>query len=279
MNTPRIIIRNKGLKPIKKLGQTFLEDRNVASKIIRTLDAGKDDVVVEIGAGLGIMTEEIAAQAGNVIALEIDSRLVNILKERFADFPNVEIIQCDVLDFDFSTVNPVLSVKKLKIIGNIPYNISSQILFRLIHYRSHISKMVLMFQKELADRLCAAPGSKEYGIPSVLLDMYTLCTRELNITKQCFYPQPKVMSSVLNIIIRDEPRVDLKDHDFFVKIVRTVFSKRRKTILNNLKSLLGHGYSEENITQALQLSGIDGGKRGETLSAEEFGILCNVLYR
>jgi len=139
--------------------------------------------------------------------------------------------------------------------------------------------MVLMFQKELADRLCAAPGSKEYGIPSVLLDMYTLCTRELNITKQCFYPQPKVMSSVLNIIIRDEPRVDLKDHDFFVKIVRTVFSKRRKTILNNLKSLLGHGYSEENITQALQLSGVDGGKRGETLSAEEFGILCNVLYR
>jgi 16S rRNA (adenine1518-N6/adenine1519-N6)-dimethyltransferase len=277
MTTPRQILESKGIRPLKRLGQSFLEDRNIIRKIIDLLDIQCGDVVIEIGAGMGIMTEQIAKNASKVIALEIDPYMVDILKERLKDDLNVEVIHADILAFDFSSVVPSLSTSKVKVIGNIPYNISSQILFRLIDYRSYISLMVLMFQKELADRICADSGSREYGIPSVLVDMYTTCTRELIIPGQCFYPAPKVMSSVLRMVIRDDPQVDLKDHDFFIKIVRMAFSKRRKTLLNNLRNLTGKGYSEGEITQALQISGIDGRRRGETLSPVEFGTLSNAV--
>ncbi len=139
--------------------------------------------------------------------------------------------------------------------------------------------MVLMFQKELADRICADSGSKAYGIPSVLVNMYTLCTCELNIPRQCFYPQPKVDSSVLKMIVRKEPHIDLKDHDFFNRIVKIAFAKRRKTLMNNLKVLLKGGYSEEALHEALENSGIDSNRRGETLTAVEYGLLSNALLK
>jgi 16S rRNA (adenine1518-N6/adenine1519-N6)-dimethyltransferase len=277
MTSPRKILKSKGIRPLKRLGQSFLEDRNVIGKIIRILDVRCDDVVIEIGAGIGIMTEEIAKKASKVIALEIDPCLVEILKERLTDYHNIEVVQADVLAFDFSYVSPFFVGGKVKVIGNIPYHISSQILFRLLDYRKYISCMVLMFQKELADRLTANPGSKEYGIPSVMVDMYTICTRELIIPGLCFYPAPKVMSTVLKMVMRDTPQIDIKNHQFFIKIVRIAFSKRRKTLLNNLKGLIGQGYSEGEITQALVNSGIDGKRRGETLSSIELGILSHAF--
>jgi 16S rRNA (adenine1518-N6/adenine1519-N6)-dimethyltransferase len=278
MTTPKRILRGKGIRPLRRLGQTFLDDRNMIGKIVTLLDLRQDDVVIEIGAGTGIMTEEIAKIACKVIAVEIDSGLIAVLKERLSGYHNIDIVHADVLKFDFSSVHsPLSSSAKVKIVGNIPYNISSQILFRLIDYRDNISFMVLMFQKELADRIRAHPGSKDYGIPSVLTDMYTVCTCELNIPGQCFYPKPKVTSSVLKMVIRDRPKIDVKDHAFFVKIVRLAFSKRRKILLNNLRDLLMQGYSEEEINRALRNSGIDAKKRGEALTSVEFGVLSNAL--
>ncbi|MCX5854063.1 MAG: rRNA adenine dimethyltransferase family protein, partial [Deltaproteobacteria bacterium] len=153
MTTPRKILESRGIRPLKRLGQSFLGDRNIISKIISILDILCDDVVIEIGAGVGIMTEEIARYAGRVIAIEVDPYMVKILRERLKDYLNVEIVHADILAFDFSSVKHSLTNKKVKVIGNIPYYISSQILFRLIDYRSDISCMVLMFQKDLADRL------------------------------------------------------------------------------------------------------------------------------
>lgn len=278
MTTPKRILKTKGIRPLRRLGQAFLDDRNMIGKIVTLLDLRQDDVVIEIGAGTGIMTEEIAKRAYKVIAVEIDSGLIALLEERLAGYHNIDIVHADVLKFDFSLAHsPLSSSAKVKIVGNIPYNISSQILFRLIDYRDNISFMVLMFQKELADRIRAHPGSKDYGIPSVFTDMYTVCTCELTIPAQCFYPKPKVTSSVLKLVIRDRPKVDIKDHAFFVKIVRLAFSKRRKTLLNNLRDLLMQGNSEEQINQALRNSGIDAKKRGEALTSVEFGVLSNAL--
>lgn len=278
MTTPRKILESRGIRPLKRLGQSFLGDRNIIGKIIGILDIRCDDVVIEIGAGIGIMTEEIARYAGRVIAIEIDPYMVKILRERLKDYLNVEIVHADILAFDFSSAIHSLTNKKVKVIGNIPYYISSQILFRLIDYRSDISCMILMFQKELADRLTAGPGTKKYGIPSVIVGMYTICTREMIIPADCFYPAPKIISAVLKMVVRDTSQIDLNDHELFFKIVRIAFSKRRKTLLNNLKSLTRQGYNEKDVNQALQISGIDGSRRGETLSAVELGTLSNAFF-
>lgn len=278
MTTIRKILRDHGIRPLKRLGQSFLEDINIINKIISISNIQEDDTVVEIGAGVGIMTELIAEKVRKVIALDIDPRMVGILRERLAGYHQVDVIKGDVLQYDFSSVGYELLSRKTKVIGNIPYNISSQILFHLLAYRQHISSMILMFQKELADRLIASPGTKEYGIPTVLVSMYTECFREMVIPRSCFYPEPKVTSAVMKIIIREKPLMDLNDHDFFVKIVKIAFSKRRKTLLNNLRSSPLLGYSEREVVTALKKSGIDGVRRGETLTAEELGKLSNALY-
>ncbi len=277
MTTVRKILRDYGIRPIRSLGQSFLEDKNVINKILSVADILEDDTVVEIGAGIGIMTELLAKKAKKVIALDIDQRMTGILKERLGGYQNVDIIKTNVLEYDFSSVMPVLCARKIKVIGNIPYNISSQILFRLLAFRSHISCMILMFQKELADRLIAPPGTKEYGIPSVFVSMYTKCSRELVIPRSCFYPQPKVTSAVMKMLILDKPLSELRDHDFFSRIVKIAFAKKRKTLLNNLRSSNLSGYSEKDLAAALQNADIDGMRRAETMTAEELGRLSNVI--
>ena len=278
MTTVREILTDHGIRPLKRLGQSFLEDRNSINKIIRISNIQEDDIIVEIGAGVGLMTEAIAKQARKVIALDIDPRMVGILKKRMAPYRHVDIVQADVLEYDFSSAIGELPSRKIKVIGNIPYNISSQILFRLLAYRDHISSMILMFQKELADRLIATPGTKAYGVPTVLVSMYLLCSREMAIPCSCFYPKPAVMSSVLKMVIREKPQLDLADHDFFFKIAKTAFAKRRKTLLNNLRDLNLLGYSAMDMANALKNSGIDSARRGETLTALEIGKLSNALH-
>jgi len=278
MTTVRKILTDHGIRPLKRLGQSFLEDRNAINKIIRISNIQEDDIIVEIGAGVGLMTESIAKQARKVIALDIDPRMVGILKKRMASYRHVDIVQADVLEYDFSSAIGELPSRKIKVIGNIPYNISSQILFRLLAYRDHISSMILMFQKELADRLIATPGTKAYGVPTVLVSMYLLCSREMAIPCSCFYPKPAVMSSVLKMVIREKPQLDLADHDFFFTIAKTAFAKRRKTLLNNLRGLSLLGYSAMDMANALKNSGIDGARRGETLTALEIGKLSNALH-
>jgi len=277
METVRKILREHGIRPLKRLGQSFLEDRNAINKIIKISDIRRDDVIVEIGAGVGLMTESIAKKARKVVALDIDPKMVGILRERMATYHNVDIVQADVLEYDFSRAIGESTSGEIKVIGNIPYNISSQILFRLLAWRDHISSMILMFQKELADRLIAKPGTKSYGVPTVLVSMYLLCSREMVIPCRCFYPQPTVKSSVLKMVSREMPQQDLMDHDFFLKIVKTIFAKRRKTLLNNLRSLHLLGYSDKDVVKALKDTGIDGSRRGETLTPVEIGRLSNAF--
>jgi len=265
MTSVRKMIAQYEIHPRKRLGQSFLEDRNIIRRIVALAEPAGDETVVEIGAGLGSMTEELAKSAGRLIAIEVDQRLVGVLRERFAGQDRVEVLQTDVLKYDFSSACPG---GRIKVVGNIPYHISSPILFRLLDFRRSISSMLLMFQKELADRITAPPGTKDYGIPSVLVARYTRATCELTVPPTCFYPVPDVVSSVLRIVVRQEP--NLPDEALFAKIVRAAFAQRRKTLWNNLRHI---GIPEEMVGRMFAGSGIDRTRRAETLSVEEFSIL------
>ena len=265
MTSVRKLLARYAIHPRKRLGQSFLEDRNIIRRIVALAEPARDETVVEIGAGLGFMTEELAKMAGRVIAIEIDQRLVGVLRERFTEQDRVEVLQMDVLKYDFSSACPG---GRIKVVGNIPYHISSPILFRLLDFRRSISLMILMFQKELADRITAPPGTKDYGIPSVLVARYTRATCELTVPPTCFYPVPDVVSSVLRITVRQEP--NLLDEALFVKIVRAAFAQRRKTLWNNLRQT---SIPEEMVGRMFAGSGIDRTRRAETLSVEEFSLL------
>ena len=279
MTQVRKILKDYGIRPSKRLGQSFLEDRNIIHKITRLSDVCGEDVVVEIGAGLGIMTELLAAKARKVVAIDVDPRMTDILRERLSGLSNVEIIERDILSYDFLSALGDGSAAKLKVVGNVPYNISSQILFHLIDFRRIISSIVLLLQKEVVDRITAAPGTKDYGIPSVIVSMYFVATREMNVPASCFYPPPRVVSSLLKMVMRQRPVLDLEDEYFFSRIVKAAFARRRKTLLNNLRSAGFLCSSEKELNLFLSELDIDGNRRGETLSAEEFGRLSNALFR
>jgi len=273
MESPLKILKRYRIRPVKRLGQSFLVDNNITSRIVDASKIGRDDTVVEIGAGLGTMTSMIAERAKKVVALEIDPKLVNVLNEELKEISNIEIIHTDVLRYDFSS--PLGGSGKIKVIGNIPYNISSQILFRLIEFRDHISSATLMFQKEVADRITASPGTKEYGILSVIIPMYAVLSTIMTVPSSCFHPKPKVDSTVLKMDIREEPLYPLDNYDIFLKTVKTAFSKRRKTLANNLKDMNVARSKGVDVSALLDEAGIDGQRRGETLTVEVFGRLSN----
>ena len=281
--TPKDLLRKYGVRPRKRLGQNFLMDVNAIDKIIRIAGITGEDTVVEIGAGLGVMTARIAGKAGRVIALEIDGSMVAIMREELKDFENVNIVETDVLRYDFSSPLRQDGLSdppgRIKIIGNIPYNISSPILFHLLDYRSHIDSMVLMLQKEVTERISASPGTKAYGTLSVILAMYFEISREFTVPAGCFYPPPRVDSAVIRMAVRENPYVSLKSGSFFQQVVRAAFGRRRKTLINNLRySPILTRLPGEDIAAVLDRLGIDGRRRGETLTVEEFGRLSNALF-
>ena len=265
MTSVRKLLARYAIHPRKRLGQSFLEDMNIIRRIVALAEPAGNETIVEIGAGLGFMTEELAKKAGRVIAIEVDPRLVAVLRERFIGQGRVEVLQTDVLKYDFSSA---CSRERIKVVGNIPYHISSPILFRLLEFRRCISSMILMFQKELADRIAAPPGTKNYGIPSVMVARYTRATCELTVPSTCFFPVPDVVSSVLRIVVRQEPT--LPDEALFAGIVRAAFAQRRKTLWNNLRQI---GLPDEMVEMVFAGSGIDRTRRAETLSVEEFALL------
>ncbi|MBN1475027.1 MAG: ribosomal RNA small subunit methyltransferase A [Syntrophaceae bacterium] len=277
MNTPKEIIHQYNIKPRKKLGQSFLLDVNTIHKIAAAGRISSDDVVVEIGAGVGVLTKDIAQSAKRVIAVEIDPQLVTALQEQLAENDNVEISSGDILKFDFASIADRYK-SKVKVIGNVPYNISSPVIFHLLSYRSVISDFTLMLQKEVVERLVAPPDNKTYGVPSVLLQMYAEVEKLFDVPASCFYPRPKVESSIIRGIFRQMPLVELADEAFFSRLVKAAFAQRRKTLLNNLKrATLMANVPEEKIREALDEARIDGRRRGETLSVAEFGKLSNLL--
>lgn len=279
MRAPRKIIFDHHIRPQKKLGQCFLVDRNVIEAVASFSDVNLCHVIVEIGAGTGTLTELIAQKAGKVIAVELDEKLVEVLRKRLGQYTNIEIYSGDILKVDFDLMSK-RNASKIKVMGNVPYQISSALIFKLISARECISSFVLMLQKEVVERLVADPGGKNYGVPSVLLQMFADVERVMNIEPSCFYPRPKVESSVIRGVFRETPAMELVDENFFFRLVRASFAKRRKTLINNLKnSPLLEGVPEPLIIEALTLAGIDGQRRAETLHKEEYATLSNHLSK
>ncbi|MHB8139105.1 MAG: 16S rRNA (adenine(1518)-N(6)/adenine(1519)-N(6))-dimethyltransferase RsmA [Smithellaceae bacterium] len=280
MATPRDILQLYDIKPKKRLGQSFLVDVNTIKKIAASALISADDVVVEIGAGIGVMTREIAQIARRVIAVEIDPKLVATLREQLVLCSNVEIHSGDVLKFDFASISDKYN-SKVKVVGNIPYNISSPVIFHLLSFRSAVRCFTLMLQKEVVQRLVSVPDNKHYGVPSVMLQMFAEVERLFDVPATCFFPRPNVESSIIQGTFREKPLMELADETFFSRLVKSSFAQRRKMLINNLKNAkFLEGLSDVNLQEALEASGIDGKRRGETLSVEEFGLLSNILkYR
>jgi len=280
MPSPLSLLRKYGIRPRKRLGQCFLCDPNILEKIVRIAGVRETDTVVEIGSGIGVLTAMIARMARRVVAVEVDRLLVEVLQKELGDFENVEIVQTDVLQFDFSTVctGPMQEGRKerIKVIGNVPYNLSSQIVLRLLAYRDCLDRVVLMLQREVAERLAAPPGTKDYGPLSVYVALFTEPVLETKVPAGCFYPKPDVESRVIRLDVRKEPLCRVDDMDFFRLLVRSAFSKRRKTLLNSLKTSQ-LPVTGEQISTALSVLGIDGVRRAETLSVHEFAALSNFL--
>jgi 16S rRNA (adenine1518-N6/adenine1519-N6)-dimethyltransferase len=277
MTSPKEIIRRYEIKPRKNLGQSFLVDQGIIRQIADTAQVTKNDIIVEIGAGIGVLTEALAQNAAKLIAVEVDNKLVGVLKDKLLKYNNVEIYSGDILKFDFETITRS-EQQKIKVIGNIPYNISSPVLFRLLSFRKVIDSFVIMLQKEVVQRLIAVPGGKDYGVSSVILQMFAMVEKILDVPAGCFYPVPQVESSVMKGFFLENPVVELADEDFFIKLVRDAFAQRRKMLINNLKkSKLLEEFSESFLKESLEMAGIDGRRRSETLSTKEFGYLSNIL--
>jgi len=257
----------------KSLGQNFLVDVNVLTRIANAVNISPDDRILEIGPGKGALTAFLAQAAKHVVAVELDKRMVAFLREQFNQSGNVEVVEDDILDTDFHRLLAQRWDGKWKAAANLPYNISSQVLFKFIDNRTFFSELVLMLQKEVGERLVARPCTKEYGILSVFCQLYFDISRELLVRPGSFRPIPKVDSLVLKFRVLESPRVDVGDEMFFRKVVKGAFAKRRKTLWNCLKSAFPN-ISEELLRQILHDCRIDSRRRGETLSLDEFAVLA-----
>jgi 16S rRNA (adenine1518-N6/adenine1519-N6)-dimethyltransferase len=261
------------LRPKKALGQNFLTDRHVLGRIVAAVAIGPDEAVLEVGPGRGALTALLAEQAGKVVAVELDRQLVPLLRERFAGQRNVEVVEADILSVDLPQLLGERSSAPWRVAANLPYNISTPVLFRFLDDRALFSRLVLMFQREVGERLLAGPGSKAYGALSVLFHLHFDIERVINVRPGAFHPVPKVDSVVLGFTPLGGPRLPVGDEAFFRRVVKAAFSQRRKTLWNCLRAA-GIAASDEGLLAALQEAGIDGARRGETLSLGEFAGLA-----
>jgi len=262
------LLRQYDIRPSKRLGQNFLIDGNVQRKIINAVDLDKEDVVLEIGPGMGALTEDLCKRAKNVVAVEKDKRLYEILLKK-RKISNLELIQGDILKYDLSKYS------NLTVVGNLPYYISSPVLVRLLEARASVKAAYITVQREFAERLVARPGTKVYGSISCFTQFYALPKILFSIKKGSFYPAPKIDSCFLMVALR-ERGLYLTDEEKLFKIIRTCFEKRRKTILNSLYSSGLFGPKEE-VASHLKKAGISQSRRPETVSLKEFVDLTNLI--
>jgi len=260
------------IKPKKSLGQNFLTDKNIQNKIIRACDLAKDDIVLEIGSGKGDLTVQLAQKVKKVYTLEIDSRLFPLLENTLSVYSNCQLIKADILKFDiikFLRDNNVS--EKIKVIGNIPYYISSPIIQHLIDQRQVISVVFMTVQKEFGRRVRAIPGSKDYSSFSCFAQYYAQCVILFEIKRNSFNPSPKVDSCFLSLKFRGKPPVSVREEAGFFKLIRTAFNQRRKTLRNSLSGML----APEKLDAFFETSGIDKNVRPEDLSLEQFAKLSD----
>jgi 16S rRNA (adenine1518-N6/adenine1519-N6)-dimethyltransferase len=274
MPSVREELKAYGLRPRKGWGQHFLIDRNILNKVVHTAQVGSDDVVLEVGPGLGEMTESLARLARQVIAVEIDQRLVEILKEKMANHSNVDVVQKDILDVDFGAFlgheGP-----RVKVVANLPYKISTPLVFRFIDSKEVFSSLTLMLQREVAERMVARPGGKDYGPLSILVQAFSDLSIRFLLKPTAFFPPPKVESAVISMTWKEKPAVAAEEEAWFKAMVRGCMGYRRKTLINALKH---SGLSlPENFGDRMGRVGIDPRRRPETLAVKEFAILARTL--
>lgn len=275
------ILNKYGFSFKKSLGQNFIIDPNILRNIVSHADLTPSSGAIEIGPGIGALTEHLARACKKVVAFEIDQRLLPVLEDTLSPYDNVKIVHSDILEADVQKViaDEMQGIEDIMVVANLPYYVTTPILMKLLNDRLPIRGFVVMMQKEVADRITARPGTKEYGSLSIAVQYYATADVVMTVPKTVFMPQPNVESAVIKLIKHNEPPVKVIDEDFLFIVTRASFAQRRKTILNNLQTGLPQGKEKKQyIIEALEKCQISPTRRGETLSIEEFGQLADALY-
>ena len=260
----------------KRFGQNFLIDGHVIEKIIKAADITRDDVVLEIGPGIGTMTQYLAESAGKVYAVEIDKNLLPILDDTLSEYENVTVINEDILKLD---IEELIKKEKgtLKVVANLPYYITTPIIMGLLENHIPAKSITVMVQKEVASRMQAGPGSKDYGALSLAVQYYAEPYIAANVPPNCFMPRPNVGSAVIRLTNWDKPPVEVKDERLMFKLIRASFNQRRKTLQNGINNSPELSFTKEQVVEALKKLGINENIRGEALTLEQFADLSNIL--
>lgn len=273
------VLQRYGFNFQKKYGQNFLIDTHVLDKIIGAAQIGPDDFVLEIGPGIGTMTQYLACAARKVVAVEIDKALIPILEDTLSDYDNARVINNDVLKVDIAKLaEEENGGKPIKVVANLPYYITTPIIMGLFENHVPIKSITVMVQKEVADRMQVGPGTKDYGALSLAVQYYAKPYIVANVPPNCFMPRPKVGSAVIRLERYEEPPVKVKDEKLMFRIIRASFNQRRKTLANGLKNSAELDYAKEEIEAAIEALGRGASIRGEALTLEEFAKLADFLY-
>ncbi len=262
----------------KRFGQNFLIDSNILEKIIAAAEVTKEDCVLEIGPGIGTMTQYLAENAREVIAVEIDKSLIPILADTLSPYENVTVINADILEVDINKlVQEKNDGKPIKVVANLPYYITTPIIMGLFESHVPLKSITIMVQKEVADRMQVGPGTKDYGALSLAVQYYAKPEVAAYVSPECFIPKPNVGSAVIKLERYDTPPVQVEDENFMFKIIRAAFNQRRKTLINGLSNASGLPVTKEQALEALEKMGLSPTIRGEALTLEQFAELSNLL--
>ena len=272
------IIKKHNFSIQKKYGQNFLIDEHVLNKIIAAAELTEDDYVIEIGPGIGTMTERMAPECKHVTAIEIDKELIPILSETLSGFENVDIINEDVLKVDLNKLIAERNDNKpVKVVANLPYYITTPIIMSLLENKIPIDTITVMVQKEVADRMMVGPGTKDYGALSLAVQYYAKPYIVANVPMNCFIPRPNVASAVIRLTCHKEPPVTVKDEKLMFNLIRASFNQRRKTLINGISNFSGLSFTKEQVAMALNSIGLSENIRGEALDLEKFAKLSDAL--
>ena len=263
------ICKRFDIKMSKKLGQNFLIKRGIVDEIVHAAELTPGEPVLEVGPGIGTLTQGLAQSGADVTAIELDRRLLEVLDTTLASYDNVRIVHGDVLKLDVATI---MNHKPFKVVANLPYYITTPIIMSLLESKLPIERLVVMVQKEVALRMVAKPGTKDYGALSVAVQYYTEPDIVIDVPPKSFLPAPAVTSSVIRCVLRDKPPVDVIDEKLFFRVVKAGFAQRRKTFSNTMKTT---GLSRDRIEELLAKANIDGQRRGETFTLQEFADVAN----